>query len=107
MQIVTRSLRGAVWHTAQKYGMRPTKLESTTFYEYYSQYIVRGTKAKKDPTFVGYTTGDPELPVYKQDQLIRFGDFHPVHHLQAFFYNVLLKDVPFRYCLAILALRLF
>ena len=43
------------------------------------------------------TTQSPTAHVYRQPQLVRFTNYHPVHHTESFFFNVLLARVPFRH----------
>ena len=36
------------------------------------------------------------MQTQRTDRVIRFTDFHPAHHFESFFFNVLLQHIPFR-----------
>lgn len=88
------SLKGAVWHTTQIYGGFSPDIP---FMQYFRDYFLKDVSTGSDPTqmenFVGMAKSDPPRTVIRQLQLVRFGHFHPVHHLQAYFYNVLLDKI--------------
>jgi hypothetical protein len=49
------------------------------------------------PSFQQYGKDALCFIVYKNENLVRFTNFHPTHNSEGFFYNVLLQKIPFHY----------
>jgi hypothetical protein len=75
-----------------KYCARPACLSQLTFVEYFKHYRVENSVLKTKPLIGRDQLGNY---VYASDHLVRFTDYHPAHHTEGYFYNVLLALVPF------------
>jgi hypothetical protein len=79
------------------YTARPACVEDLTLYEYFQSYVLRPNELKTRQS-IGRDRSPKSNYVYHAppDYLIRFTDFHPIHQMEAYFYNVLLRRVHFR-----------
>lgn len=75
-----------------KYCARPASLSNLTFVDYFKHYRVESSVLKTKPLVGRDQLGNY---VYASDHLVRFTDYHPAHHVEGYFYNVLLALVPF------------
>jgi hypothetical protein len=75
-----------------KYCARPNCLSHVTFVDYFKGYRLESAPMKSKQLI-----GQDQLGnyVYTSDHLVRFTDYHPAHHTEAYFYNVLLATIPF------------
>jgi hypothetical protein len=90
----------AIVHPVDQYMGRPATCESVHFQAYWREYRISkhqltlanhpGMQYMGQDAFSNY--------VYKRAKaiLVRFTDFHPVHHMEAYWYTVLLEYQPWR-----------
>jgi hypothetical protein len=70
--------------------------EHLTFHEYFSKYKVQSGMNSKNIQEASYVGNDLQgNKVYTNNCFIRFFDYHPAHHFQAFCYNLLLRRMVF------------
>lgn len=76
-----------------RYCARPASLEGATFTHYFKHYQV-----EKQPRKSKQLVGRDALGhyVYESERVVHFTDYHPSHHTEGYFYNVLLDKIPFR-----------
>lgn len=93
---------GAMLAPVDIYIKRPEELEECTFTRFWTDHVVDTNKRSKG---VGALVGEAQVGnrvhyVYQRlpdkPEVVRFSDPHPGHACEAFFYNVLLDEVPFR-----------
>ena len=84
-------------HPVQVYMQRPTELEHLSFKAFCRSHLVLSAKASV-PEDAEYICNIGAKRVFSMENIIvRFTNFHPVHHTEGFCYNLLLDQVPFRY----------
>ncbi len=63
-----------------------------TFYEYFEKYeLIKMVH----PSFQQYGKDALSFIIYKNEKLVGFTYFHPIHNSEGFFYNVLLQKIFF------------
>ena len=100
----SRRIRGSGWfdslttHPVDKYVGRPEMLDDTTLYEYFRNYDLHEKRLGDDQDDRYCGEDDYGKHVYKRQLPIvcRFTRHNPCTETEGFFYNLLLKHVPFR-----------
>jgi hypothetical protein len=75
-----------------KYCARPSILSTITFVDYFRKYAIEKNKKKRQTPVGRDQLGNY---IYFSSHIVRFTNYHPAHHTEAYFYNVLLNNVPF------------
>eukprot|EP00951_Prasinocladus_malaysianus_P020449 scaffold167289_cov21-Prasinocladus_malaysianus.AAC.1 len=86
-------------HAIDKYAGRPDSLENVTFTEYFQYYTTRKqkyTRANGSILCDGFTWDNQFVYKRTAPHLVRFSQYNPVHNPEAYFYNQLLAQKPFR-----------
>lgn len=76
-----------------KYCARPSALSELTFVDYFKYYQVEQRPLQSKP-LIG-RDGLGKFVYANPYKLVRFTDYHPAHHAEAYFYNALLQKIPF------------
>lgn len=82
--------------SVSKYTGRPAELTDVTFPGYFKNYLVT-SEEHHTYTCIGYDDWGMCVHELPEPRVVRFTDFHPVHHTEGFFYNVLLHTYAFTY----------
>ena len=92
-QIVISRFMTPKLHPIDMYIARPIQLENFTFADYWKKFIVEKNKHYSTKLYYKDLFGNF---VQECNRVIIFIDYHPAHHFKAFFYNVLLQNIPFQ-----------
>jgi hypothetical protein len=80
------------------YSLRPTSLEDVTFCDYFTQYrVYDGDGTPRGGTLCGQAMNGQRVFRLSEPRMVRFTDFNPAVNPEGFFYNLLLRKVPFRH----------
>jgi hypothetical protein len=78
------------FHPINIYKSRPSNFEYLTFYEYFEKYEF---KKMVHPSFQKYGKDALCFIIYKNEKLVRFTNFHPIHNSEGLFLQcVITKD---------------
>ncbi|MCO5577392.1 hypothetical protein L7F22_031224 [Adiantum nelumboides] len=93
-QHILSGSHNVVMHPVDLYCAMPIALEHLTFFEYHKNHVVQRSAAsrKQGPISID----NYRNTVIHQKRLVRFTAYHPGHHTEAFFYNILLCLTSFR-----------
>ena len=81
-------------HPIDKYCKRPADLKDVTFMTYFAEYDIRA-QAKGPGTHVGADMAGRQVYKLSTPQLVRFTDYDPSRNSEGFFFQLLLRHVPF------------
>ena len=83
-------------HSTQTYMQRPDDMDHLSFKQFYKDHLVLPAKEKPPERAVYVCTIGTKKVYQVEDLIVRFTNFHPAHHTEAFCYNLLLDQVPFK-----------
>ncbi len=81
------------FHPIDIYCNRPHEYDDMTFTDYFKRFDMEKICRRNVTSFGKDKLG---FHIYETHKITRFTDFHPIHNSEAFFFNVLLRTIPFR-----------